>query len=368
MELAALSRRYGELYAPAFALRIGGADLVRDLLVPVSQLEVDLVLGASGRFSFTVVSAYSTELHAFLSGRNRKVLDLLGFGTEIDFYMGYGDAKSMPALMSGIVTEIGTSFPDGAMPELAISGYDHAFLLTQGKSSRTWTRRKDSDAAQEIAGFHNLAANIEPTSQTHEQIEQNQESDWEFLKKIADRNHYEIFVDERRTLHFRKPNDRADAAVRLAWGEGLLSFKPQANLAGQISKVEVYGWDPQKKEQIVGTAAAGEESGLNGRSGGQALGKFVRDPSKRPTLRLRQPVFTQSEANQRAKAALNERAKEFLTGDAEAVGLPDILPDRNVFLDKLGTPFSKIYYVQQATHKIDGNGYRTRFKVKETGL
>lgn len=368
MELAALARSYGELYAPAFTLRLGGDDLVRDLLVPVSQCEADLVLGASSRFSFTVVHAYSTEKNAFLSGRGRSVLDLLGFGTEIDIYMGYGDAKSMPAVMSGIVTEIGTSFPDAGMPELAISGYDHAFLLTNGKNSRTWTKRRDSDAAQEIASFHNLNASIEPTAQTHEQIEQNQESDFEFLKKLADRNHFELYVDERRTLRFGKPNDKAEAVVRLAWGAGLLSFKPEANLAGQISKVEVYGWDVQQKKPIVGTATAGQESGVTGRSGGESLRAFVRDPSKQPTLRLRQPVFTQSEANERAQAALNERAKQFLTGSADAVGLPEIRPDRNVFLDKLGSPFSKTYYVQQATHKIDGNGYRTSFKVKETGL
>jgi hypothetical protein len=79
-------------------------------------------------------------------------------------------------------------------------------------------------------------------------------------------------------------------------------------------------------------------------------------------------VFTQSEANARAKAALDERAKQFLTGEAEAIGLPDLRPDRNVLLDKLGGPFSKTYYIQEATHKIDSNGYRTRFKVKETGL
>ena len=34
----------------------------------------------------------------------------------------------------------------------------------------------------------------------------------------------------------------------------------------------------------------------------------------------------------------------------------------------LGRRFSKVYYVEQATHHIDGNGYRTRFKVKETTL
>ena len=94
----------------------------------------------------------------------------------------------------------------------------------------------------------------------------------------------------------------------------------------------------------------------------------MRDPKKQPTLRLRQPVFTQAEADQRAKAALNERAKQFLTGEGETIGLPELRPDRNVELDNLGAPFSKTYYVQQATHKIDSSGYRTRFKVKETGL
>ena len=67
----------------------------------------------------------------------------------------------------------------------------------------------------------------------------------------------------------------------------------------------------------------------------------MRDPDKQPTLRLRQPVFTQAEADQRAKAALNERAKQFLTGEGETIGLPEMRPDRNVELDKLGAPFSK---------------------------
>ena len=50
------------------------------------------------------------------------------------------------------------------------------------------------------------------------------------------------------------------------------------------------------------------------------------------------------------------------------MGLPQYWPQRNVEIDNLGAPFSKTYYVQQATHKIDSNGYRTRFKVKETAL
>lgn len=368
MKLVERSRPYGDFFAPAFAVRLGGNDLVRDLHVAVSQVEVDLQLGTASRFSFSITECYSHKLRAFLTGKGEDLLEILAFGAEVGVFMGYGDAKSVPVAMRGLVTEISTSFPETGSPELAVSGYDHGFPLTIGKNTRTWKDAKDSDAAQEIASYNNLAAQIGVTRQQHKQIEQNQESDWEFLKKLADRNHFELYVDEQKKLHFAKPADSATAVIDLDYGEGLLTFKPEANLAGQVARVEVYGWDPKTKEKIVGRAAAGEESGLQGQSAGQLLQKFVRDASKLPTLRLRQPVFTQSEADERATAALNERAKKFLTGDAEAIGLPEIRPDRNVKLERLGKRFSKTYYVQQATHKIDSNGYRTRFKVKETGL
>jgi hypothetical protein len=368
MELSAFARTYADFYAPAYRVRLGSADLMRDHLVPVSQVEVELKLGAASRFSFTITDAYDQALQAFRTGRGGDLLPQLAFGAEIEICMGYGDAKSTPTAVAGMITEITTSFPEGGSPELAVAGYDHGFPLTIGKNSRTWTRARDSDAVNEIASYNNLDAAIESTRERHAQIEQNQESDWEFLKKLADRNHFELYVDEQRTLHFAKPNDRGTAVVRLVYGQGLLSFKPEANLAGQVAAVEVYGWDQRTRRPIVGRAGAGEETGLSGTSGGQHLAGFIRAPGKRPTLRLRQPVFTQSEADQRAEAALNEIAQEFLTGEGEVIGLPEVRPDRNVELTGLGTPFSKTYYLREATHKVDANGYRTRFKVKETGL
>src|ERR1700737_2148982 len=90
MELATLSSRYGNFFAPAFAVRVGRDDLTRDLFLAVSQVEVDLVLGASTRFTFTVVNSYSAEDRTFMTGRGRKVLELLKFGAEVDMSIGYG--------------------------------------------------------------------------------------------------------------------------------------------------------------------------------------------------------------------------------------------------------------------------------------
>ena len=369
MELAALSRNYGNFYAPAYVVRLGGVDLMRDLLVSVSQVEVDMVLGAASRFSFTVTDCYSHKLQVFRSGRGEDVLQMLAFGAEIEVCMGYGDARSTPVAVKGIVTEITTSFPEAGPPELSIAGYDHGFPLTIGKNNRTWSDASDSQAAAEIASYNNLGQVIDTTPEKKPQLEQNGESDWEFLKKLADRHDFRLYVDAEKKLHFAKPKYEAAPVAKLAYGEGLLSFKPEANLAAQVAEVEVYGWDPQQKKEIIGKASAGQESGLQGTtSAGQYLTQLKRDPSKKPTLRLRQPVFTQAEADQRAKAALDERAKKFITGEGETIGLPEIRPDRRIELTKLGRLFSKPYYIQQATHKIDSSGYRTRFKVEEPGL
>jgi uncharacterized protein len=377
MELAALSDKYGDFYAPAFSVRLAGADVVRDLLVAVSQVEAELVLNAASHFSFTLSNCYNLMTGQFETGRGKPLLELLTLGTEVEVCIGYGDSATTPTTMLGQVTEISTSFPETGAPELVVSGYDHGFPMTLGKNSDSWKERKDSEVAQLIAGgFHQLATAIDDSGEKFPQIEQNQESDWEFLKRLAKRNsnadknvHFELYVDtggvaKKPTLHFGKPRLDAAPIAKLKWGAGLLSFKPEANLAGQVSKVEVYGWDIKRKEPIVGRASA-NDAGPQGRTIAQHVGSLVRAPDRQPTLRLRQPVFTQAEADKRAKAALGDLTKKFLTGDAESVGLPELRPDCTVELVGLGDAFSKIYYIERASHRLDSSGYRTRFKVRE---
>src|ERR1044071_8745732 len=104
MELSTLSRSYRDFYAPAYAVRLGRDDLTRDLLLAVSQVEVDMVLGAASRFTFTVTDCYSHKLHAFRTGSGGDLLELLSFGAEVEICMGYGDARSTPTAVSGIIT------------------------------------------------------------------------------------------------------------------------------------------------------------------------------------------------------------------------------------------------------------------------
>lgn len=364
MELAALSSQQGDFYVPACAVRVDGKDLLLDHVVAITQAEADLKLDAAGRFSFTIVDAFDFDTREFLTGDgNSNLIDLLAFGATIEVAMGYGDTKSLRTLISGVVTQITTDFKEDGPPELTVSGYDNAFPMTAGKNSNSWTQRRDSDVVQEIAGKNNLDADIVSTKEDLHQIEQSQQGDLEFINKLAARNGYESYVTGK-TLHFRPSQNQGSGVVTLEWGKSLLSFKPDGNIAGQISGVEVYGWDPKTKDRIVGKAMHGEEPGRDpGReSGGDKITAVLR---KQPILRVRQPVFSAAEATQRARALLKERADQFLTGEGETIGIPDVVPGRNVTIAGLGKAFSKTYYVQEATHRFDSGGYRTRFMVKD---
>jgi phage protein D len=367
MDLADYSNSNGAFYAPTFQVKVGGQSLTHALGIAVTQVEVDLMLGGAGRFSFTCVNTFDDKQHTFLTTYGQPVLELLKFGATVEVALGYGDFSRLSTLITGAITEIGTSFSEGGSPELTVAGYDGLFPMTLGKQSRNWKNITDSGVISNLASEYGLVPVIQSTQEQHAQIEQNQESDLELMKKLADRNHFEFYVSTPNKLYFGEPNDGGDGVVNLLWGRTLLSFKPEANLAAQVSQVEVYGWDPEQKKPIVGKAVAGDESGRDPRrqSGGQRVSAIAKKP---PILQVRQPVFTEAEAERRAKAILTDHAKKFLTGEAESVGLPALLPDRNISLGNLGDPFSKTYYIQQTTHKVDSSGYRTRVKVKETTL
>lgn len=369
MELTDLASEYGEFYTPAFRIVVSGRDLMRDGLVAVSQVEADLVLGGTGNFNFTVVNSFDDVKHGFLTGTGQSLFDVLSFGAEVDIYMGYGDLQASDpstATIRGVITEVTTGFAEGGSPEVTVSGHDSGFPLTVGKNTGSWQQKTDSDVVSLIATSINLDAIVVSTNETRAQIEQNQESDFEFLQKLAKRNSFQVYV-RNKTLYFGPPDAQRDGILTLNWGESLLSFKPQMNLASQVVAVEVHGWDVQNNQAIVGHADAGDEDMRtpNETSAGQYMQQFM---PRKPTLVLRQPVFTQAEADSRAKGALNERAQEFVTGEGECIGLPELLPDTSITLGKLGAPFSRTYYVEKTTHKVDGSGYRTRFSIKATTI
>lgn len=359
MELAKIVSANGQFYVPSFQILLAEKDIVRQLLIPVSGVSVDLTMKAHSRFSFTIINTYDLKENDFRSGKNESILSLLALGAEIKISMGYGTIKQEDLLIVGTITELSTSYPDSGSPELAVSGYDKGFVLAIGKISETLQNVNDSEVVQHIMARRELDVQAETLTDTKTRKVQNQQSDFEYITKLAAQHSFTFYFKEK-TLYFGKPHDDAAPVVTMAWGKGLLNFKPEMNLAGQYGGVKVMSADPVAGRDIVAYAKVNDE-------GDPTIATNINDLLKlstEPLLQIQHPVHSQSDANSLALALAKDIKRKQLTGDGESLGVSAIRPDTTIKLENLGERFDKTYYVEQATHKVDSGGYRTRFKVR----
>jgi phage protein D len=356
-----LEQNYGDFYVPLFKVLVDGKDLLSDLFLEISTVQVDNTLKGADRFSFTVNSTFNFQNREFAH-----LDDLFKFGNSVEIHFGYRDVRSLTLIHRGLITAVQTSFPASGLPQINVSGYDLSYCMTKGKRSRNWDKKKDSDVVALIAREHGLTAITKDTRVELAKIEQSQESDFEFIEKLAERNGFEFYTFNDK-LYFRPPANNEEAVVTLEWGKGLVSFSPEINISEQISKVEVRGWDVANKKEIVGTAQAGDEPGrdANRSSGADVIKSLCKDAGE---LKIRIPVYSLQEAKQHAEGVLKKRAEQFVQGGGESIGVPDILADKNIQLLGLGKKFSRTYYVEQSTHTLSTSGYRTTFKVKDTTI
>jgi uncharacterized protein len=362
-EITTLQQSHGNFFTPAFRILVDGKDLLTNYYMEIASVQVDNTLKGADRFSFTVNSTFNFENREF-----QHLKDTFEFGKPVEIYMGYTGNQSLTLKLRGMITAVQTSFPSSGLPQINVSGYDLSYPMTLGKRSNNWTDRTDTQVVKLVGSSYGLDVKADDTKVKHPKTEQSQESDLQFLEKLAERNGFEVYVYDK-TLYFRPPQNNIPAAVTLEWGKGLVSFAPEINISEQISKVEVRGWDIQKKAEILGLARRGDEPGRDSgrRSGAEYLLSITKD-DEAASLKIRLPVFSKQEAEQRAKAILKKRSEMFVQGSGESIGIPALMADSNIELKGLGALFSKTYYVDQTTHSISTSGFKTTFKIKESTI
>jgi uncharacterized protein len=361
MEYTELAKTYQNFYVPTFKINVNGED-VQGKGIEIVSVSIDNTLEGADQFSFTVNNVFDIT-----NRQLRWIDDVFSFGKKVEIWLGYVDKKTLKLMIVGIITSVKTSFPSGGLPQLEISGYDLSYCMMKVKKSRSKSDIKYSEIVELIASEYQLKPNTEDTKIKYPKVEKKEEeSDFDFVTRLGKELNFEFFVREQ-NLYFRSPANDKNAVVTLEWGKSLVSFSPEINISQQVSEVEVKGWDIKAKKEIIGRAKRGDEEGKDnkGKSGSELLPFICKEQT---VERIQLPVYSQAEADARAKAILNQRAENLLTGNGESIGIPEIQAGENIALKGLGNKFSKTYYIQKATHSISASGYKTTFNVKENSI
>lgn len=387
--------RLGGFYVPRYEVKIEGANLPRDVVFDVRSVSYRDDVDGLDSFDL-VVNNWDEPNHRFkyIGSETANMLKpghadyprvtlFEPCGKEVELRMGYGN--DFITMLRGSFTTMQPSFAGGAA-ELTVSGMNVLHQLRRKQHTTTWTDKKDSEIARDIAARTDnghkrfpLPIKIDEDALGKEKpiplVTQQNTYDIDFLFQRARKRGYVVLVQEAdesrpRQLYFGPsrpgmiPGIR-DMVYELAWGRSLLEFKPTIKTANQIGKVTVRGWHRTRKEPISRTVGLDDERVTANKD----LHRVINACAAREEMVVDEPVFTNCEARERAIAILLDQTKELVTADVKVVGLPELRAGQIVVIKELGARLSGKYFVTKTQHSIDDSGYLTTFSCRrEAGV
>jgi uncharacterized protein len=340
-----------DIYVPTFEVRVDGTPLELPTAKTILEVSVTEALNQSSSFSFRL----NDPTLAFISTEDGRFTE----GRRVEISLGYvGNTKK---LFVGEITSLTADFPGSGPATLYVEGFDLLHRGTRGTMYRTFEEgKRDSEIVSEIASEMRLKSAVDPTAPRTGRWVQNHITNLTLLEQLTEANGYFLWVEDG-TLYFKKA--RPGSSVLLEWRKTLVSFSPRLSTAGQVTAVEVRGWDPGQKQSIAARAQlpsatiatlteAGQQQVRRG-AGGRSERVIVSDAS----------VSSVQEAQRLADELLAEQQRSLITGSGTSVGHPDIRVGTTLALQGLGR-FSREYVVEQVTHTVSDSGYQTTFQVR----
>jgi phage protein D len=283
----------------------------------------------------------------------------LQLGAEIEIKAAAMNDQTMTRIFKGQVAAVEPEFSRNGLT-ITVRAYDKAHKLNRQKKTRTWQDSTASNMVGKIAGENGFGkSKIQSTSVVHKFFQQSNESEWDFLWRLALMHDFEVHVDDN-DLVFQPANKTAGAALELRWQDKLISFRPRVSGVQQPQTVNIRGWDPDSKAVVTGSAASATTSssaGITRAQASNALGGGT-------TAIADRVVATAGEANALAQSTLNRMADAFYEADGLAFGNPAIAAGSKVKIAGVGQKFSGEFTVTSSTHTYRGaTGYQTAFQI-----
>lgn len=332
---------------------------------------------------------FTVDYH-LLVGMELTFLDTFKEGNPVEIHIGY---EKEELIFKGEISYVEPHYGKDGNGTVTISGYDRSHRLTRGTRSKTWDDKKQDafdyktivdDVISKSGGHkgtgHQLSAGeLGDTPPKFRHVPQLNINNYQFVKSLGIDLGLKANtkVDQDKQLSMRKiePGDAVMTVVRDK-PEGTdphvaQDMRFRMSTVKQVSRVEVRGWDPKQKKNIVGVA---ESPTLNfgGTQGHTATSKALfgsgDDGSK--VVVVDHPVYSKDEASKVAQAIFDSLAMEFVTGEAEVEGAPKLVPGDTIEVKQFGKRFGGKYLVTSVQHLFipEVMPYVTRFEFARNAI
>ena len=283
----------------------------------------------------------------------------LKIGSEIEVLLSAVEGTSLSSIFKGVIVSLEPEFDKGTT--LGFRAYDGSHTLNQTKRADTYQNMTAGDIARKVGQRAGVdEGTIDSAGPAYDFIQQNNETDWEFLWKLAQRIDFEVLVIDHK-LYFRKAGPPAGTQdITVKWPDQLINFRPRVTGVQQVDQVTVRARDISRNQPFEATESVPQPVSTIGIKRSDASAAV-----KGGTLVVAdRPVTSQQEAEDLAKAYANHLAAGYLEAEGVAKGNPLIKAGSKIKIDGVGTSFGGTYVVSSCTHLYQGtHGYKTIFSI-----
>lgn len=285
-------------------------------------------------------------------------------GNDLEIKARGSETGSFVSLFKGIITTVEPEFREDATIQIHVRGYDKSIKLSQGKNTRSFKEMTVADIIRKVASGNGLSAETSSSITSKALVIQLNQTDWEFIQYLAQMEGLNVIFQDNKFIC--KPISSINkSGIELTWHENLSKFIPKLSGLGQVSAVEMTGWDVKTKKEIkskittgqpkkyydigvsvMGSAAAKEVSGGSPANNGMDItGESV------------------TEMESAAKGAFEAQESRYVTAEGEALGDPKLVAGTMVNVKDVGKRFSGKYFITTARHEFTRGQYRVIFGI-----
>jgi phage protein D len=271
----------------------------------------------------------------------------LKIGGEVEVQFGGGSGRKN---FKGNITGLRHYWKSG-VETVTLTAMDPTCKLAASRTTKVYEDKKDSDVVNEVVGRAGLeVGKVDATDKVHPYIFQRNESDLNFLKRLASRNGYLLMANEGK-IDFLKPafggNTVEIESTRLTALD--YEFTDQ-----QIpTELTVIGWSYLDKKKVEATASPGSVQTMGGgKNSVSGTGQIWQGSSYISDVM----VATQEDAKAMAEGELNRLARNYMRGRATVNGTGEVFAGQNVkFIGQRGG-FNPEGYVISVRHVVEATG------------
>jgi len=277
------------------------------------------------------------------------------------------------AIFSGQIATIETRYNLTGGLRSVVRAYDRGQHMLGTTSTRAIPESLYSEVVEFIAGLHEIDAVAFPTDVIFESVVQSNETDWDFIVRLAREVGYVLFIGINPelgvpTLYFQPPTPAEDApppageaSLPLAFfigDERILSLTATVSGTGLSNVGSARGWNQMEAAPSVGEGPVeGDTAAILTQP--EELAVALGGEGKRVTLQRLNPNEAATEAASEGYAS--RLASAYTNVEIEMRGNPNAMPMNALSLAKAGSLTGE-YTITSAIHEFHPAdfGYRTR--------